>query len=217
MVPIAGRPFLEHLLDFLRDSGVRRVVLCVGHGAEAIQSHFGSGADLGLEISYSVERELLGTGGAIKCGVRIGNGRTSLVLNGDSFVELDLEALLQFHQRAAAPMTAALVGVEDTGRFGAVVLDPATGLVREFGEKRRSGPGLINGGVYLIERNVADRIPSGVVSFERDFLPGLVQNGLHGFVTQGFFVDIGVPEDYHRLADHPQAFLAAAGARSKPA
>jgi NDP-sugar pyrophosphorylase family protein len=217
MVKIAGRPFLEHLLDFLRNRGVRRVVLCVGHGADAIQGHFGSGAKYGLELRYSVEHDLLGTGGAIKLGVRKGEAETFLVLNGDSFLDVDLDGLLRYHHQAAAQVTVSLAAVEDTSRFGAVAVEQASGMVREFGEKRHTGPGVINAGIYLVERDVAEGIPAGVVSFERDVLPKLIGHGLYGFVTQGFFVDIGVPEDYQRLADHPNALLAAAGVRSPTA
>jgi NDP-sugar pyrophosphorylase family protein len=139
------------------------------------------------------------------------------VLNGDSFLDVELETLVRFHRQAAAAVTVALAEVEDTSRFGTVVLESKTGVIREFGEKRGPGPGLINAGVYVVERDVVDAIPSGVVSFERDVLPGLAGRGLYGFPTQGFFVDIGVPEDYQRLAGEPGAFLVAAGARSRSA
>src|SRR4051812_42116886 len=90
MVPIAGRPFLEYILGYLRICGVRSAVLCVGHGADIIRGHFGGGAGVGLDLDYSVEEVLQGTGGAIRLGFEVAQAATALVLNGDSFVEADL-------------------------------------------------------------------------------------------------------------------------------
>lgn len=194
MVPIAGRPFLEYLLRYLRNEGVHRAVLCVGHGGEAIKSHFGSGGSLGLDIAYSAEEQLAGTGGALKLGAALTSDSPVFALNGDSFAQVDLRAMRRFHGQQNARLTIALAAVNDAKRFGAVRVDPDGGGIEAFGEKSRSGPGLINAGVYLIERDVVDQIPDGVTSFERDVVPRWVGRGACGFVTHGLFIDIGVPD-----------------------
>ena len=214
MAPVAGRPFLAWLIEFLRGSGLDRIVLSAGYGAETIRDHFGNGADLGLTISYSVEQQLLGTGGAIKQGAGLIADDRFLVLNGDSFAQINLEAFQAFHRQHGGPLSLALVRVKDAGRFGAVDIDGRTGEIRAFDEKQKSGGSLINAGMYLMERRVADAIPAGVVSFERDVLPGLLKRSgetskAYGFPVDGFFVDIGVPEDYRKLVDNPAPLLQA--------
>ncbi|MBI4502346.1 MAG: nucleotidyltransferase family protein [Gemmatimonadetes bacterium] len=209
MVPIAGRPFLEYLLLFLRAQGVRRVVLCVGYGAERIRSHFGDGKPLGLELVYSVERELLGTGGALRLGAAAIEAETFIALNGDSFADVDLGAMLESHRRRQAGVTVALAAVPDAARFGALDWDPETGRIGAFGEKTRQGPGFVSAGMYVVERTVVDTIPAGVVSLEHQVLPGLTDGRAYGFLTEGLFVDIGLPEEYHRLAAAPQELLVA--------
>jgi NDP-sugar pyrophosphorylase family protein len=209
MLPVAGRPFLEHLLRYLGRQGVRRAVLCVGHRGAAIRAHFRDGDAVGLSLVYSEERELLGTGGALRQAVSLVTGGTVVALNGDSFVRLDLPAMLARHLSPPAPATVALVRVSDTSRFGAVQLEEAGSRITRFGEKSAVGPGLINAGVYLLQRKEIERIPAGVVSFEHDVLPGLAARGARGFITQGLFADIGTPEDYGRLAAAPGRLLAA--------
>jgi NDP-sugar pyrophosphorylase family protein len=212
MVPVAGRPFLEYLLQYLRRAGLGRAVLCVGHRAELIREHFGSGASVGMELVYSTEEQLAGTGGALKLGAAMTSDFPVLALNGDSFAEVDLAAMRHFHGERRAQLTIALTAANDISRFGAVQVDPVNGGIVAFGEKSRSGPGLINAGVYLIGRDVVAQIPEGVTSFERDVLPRWVGKGAYGFVSHGLFLDIGMPEDYRRLAAAPGALLAAVAA-----
>lgn len=208
MVPIAGRPFLEYVLRYVASSGIQRAVLCVGHRREMVQAHFGTALRGGPQIVYSVEEELAGTGGAIRLGAAVAPGPRVFAMNGDTFVQLDYRAMLQFHRERRSCLTIALTEVPDTGRYGTVALDE-TGAVRAFGEKSRHGRGSINAGVYLVEREVLDQIPAGVSSFERDVLTRWVGRGAFGFQTRGLFVDIGVPEDYQALATDSVAFVAA--------
>src|SRR5437773_9112157 len=108
MAPVAGRPFLEYVLLYLHRAGVRRAVLCVGHRAESIRAHFGSGGAFGIDVEYSVERDLLGTGGALRLGARAAGAPAFLALNGDSFAEVDLPAMVAFHRERRARVTMAL-------------------------------------------------------------------------------------------------------------
>lgn len=208
MLPVAGRPFVEHLVAWLARSGVRRIVLSVGHRFESLQRHFRTGAAFGVRITYAVEREPLGTGGALRLACEDLDVWPVLALNGDSFVNLDLGALLAAHESHRAPLTVALVRVPDSGRYGRVRLRP-DGAIAAFDEKAGGGAGAINAGVYAMERECLAAMPAGASSLERDVLPEMARRGAMGFTTSGFFVDIGLPEDYQRLADAPETFLQA--------
>jgi D-glycero-alpha-D-manno-heptose 1-phosphate guanylyltransferase len=195
LAPIAGRPFLDHLLDWALHRGADDVVLLTGHGSTAISDHVGDGYR-GIPVRYSVEPTPLGTGGAlVNAGPLLAD--EFVLVNGDTFVEADLAALLRGLRDAAVVM--GLVEVGDTGRFGRV--EVAAGIVTGFHEKGASGPGLINAGVYALRRSVVDRLPRGASSFERDFLePRLTEVAPRYLRCGPTFFDIGVPADY-RAAD----------------
>lgn len=195
MAEVAGRPFLEHLLLRLTRQGVRRVVLAVGYLHEQIIGHFGSSWN-GLTLTYSVEEEPLGTGGAIRKALDQIDDGPCFVLNADTWLEFDMSAMEAAHVEAAACLTMAVRPLDDVGRFGALEL--AAGRVVGFHEKGRQGPGLINAGVYLVARNVFDGLDlPDRFSIETDFLmPQVDQLRPLAFIVEGDFVDIGVPDDY---------------------
>lgn len=188
LVPALGRPFLEHVLGDLQLQGFCRFVLSVGHLAEKIESHFGDGSQLGCSIRYAREEQPLGTGGAIVAALPL-LGETFVVLNGDTLLEIDLARLLGHHARAELPMTLAVVQVPDRGRYGAVKVED--GRVLSFEEKcPGAGPGLINGGVCVMDRRFLDGAPEAPFSLEQDLLPRRVGQ-IAAFETAGFFVDMG--------------------------
>jgi NDP-sugar pyrophosphorylase family protein len=191
--------FLELLLLQLRAQGMSRVVLCTGFGATQIQQEFGDGRKWGLELLYSEETEPLGTAGAIKLAEAFANNATEcVVMNGDSFLELDFGRLLLFHREKGALATLAVREVPDAARYGTVQVD-ANGRVVDFAEKRGlPESGLINGGVYIFDRSVFDRIPNGPSSLEKDILPALLTDGVFAAKQSGMFIDIGTPDDYAR-------------------
>ncbi len=202
MADIRGRPFLEYLLAQLRSSGIGQAVLCAGFRAEQIRAHCGAGSRFGLQLEYSIESEPLGTAGALKLAEPLLDGDSWLLMNGDSFFDIPIPDLIQAHARDPAVVTLALARVEDASRYGAVEL-AADGVVTHFSQNFDSPqPGLINGGIYMLERSALQRIPANrTVSLERDVLPGLVGRGLRGLPFGGFFVDIGVPAGYVRAQD----------------
>lgn len=209
MVEIAGRPFLEYLVLQLRSQGYSEIVLCTGHLGELVERYFGSGKAFGMEIRHSRESEARGTAGAIKLAEPLLSGDRWLVMNGDSFFDIDLDRLVGFHQATAATATIALANVDEAGRYGAVKLGDG-GRIEAFSEKTSGAPkpALINGGTYVIERQVLDLVaPDRPVSLEREIFPAMVGRGLHGVVCDGTFVDIGVPEDYLRLSASPGPLL----------
>jgi D-glycero-alpha-D-manno-heptose 1-phosphate guanylyltransferase len=195
MAPVAGRPFLAHLLDLLVDAGFESAVLAVGYRADAIREHFGE-RYRNLTLSYSVESEPLGTGGAMRLALRNATTDDVFVLNGDTFAVVDFRAMLEAHRRAGAAMTVAVHAVPDTARYGSLALKGDR--IEGFREKGRHGPGWINAGVYVVPRSLFDHARvDDAFSFESDFLvPGVDSLKPLAFPTHGLFIDIGVPEDY---------------------
>lgn len=197
MAEVAGRPFLGHLLDQVAAAGAESVVLCTGHLADQVEAALGDRQGP-LRLSYSVESEPLGTGGALSQALRLTSGPELLVLNGDSFLDVDLAALVAVHRAQGAEATLALAQVPEVAAYGQVARD-AEGRVVAFEEKGgATGPGWINGGVYLLKRPVLSWIPVGrPVSLEREVLPWwLARRSVFGLEAPGKFLDIGTPERY---------------------
>ena len=192
MAPVAGKPFLQYQLEWLSRFNISHVVLSVGYLREQVID-FVNGGEWPFKISYAVEREPLGTGGGIRLALQKCRGNKVYVLNGDTFYNVNLKALT-----FTAPVTLALKPMRDFDRYGAVDWDGD--LVNAFHEKKYCAEGLINGGVYAIDRSQLDMtlFPKSF-SFERDVLEPLANYGLvAGEVQDGYFIDIGVPDDYAR-------------------
>jgi NDP-sugar pyrophosphorylase family protein len=199
LASVGDQPFLEILVRQLSAQGVGRVVLCTGYLADQVEEKFGNGQRWGIEIEYSKELCPLGTAGAIKLAQsHLKNATSFLVMNGDSFLEIDLLELARFHRGHGGVATMAVVAVEDASRYGTVEMD-ARGRVTGLLEKAGSHcPGVVNGGVYLFNREVLDSIPEGPVSLEKDVFPRLLPQGVYAWEQRGMFIDIGTPEDYAR-------------------
>jgi D-glycero-alpha-D-manno-heptose 1-phosphate guanylyltransferase len=210
LAPIADKPFLEYLLLYLKKHGFFNVVLCVGYKADLIQQYFRDGKQWGISIRYSQEEIPLGTAGPLKLASSLIKDKDFLVLNGDSFFNIDLDFLVDYHKNNKALATIALVKVNDVQRYGAVEIDSRGNIVR-FAEKEEiKGPGLVNGGIYVFHHKVLDLIPEGrAVSLEYEILPRLVGKAFYGLPFEAYFVDVGVPEDYLALQTNPNPLLAA--------
>ncbi len=197
MAPVAGRPFLEYVLDRLVAGGVTEVILSVGYRAESIEAHFGY-VYRGLVLRYAIETEPLGTGGAIVQALRGEDNAPVLVLNGDTFLQVDIAELIRWYADAPSLVAMVLKETPDVSRYGAVVLND--GRVEGFAEKGRAGPGLINAGIYVVMPEVFDRLGgAGKFSFEADVLQRYCSElKPRAFVTNGYFIDIGIPEDFDR-------------------
>ena len=206
LAPVGDRPFLEYVLLQLRAGGIRTAKLCVGYRSEQVAEYFENGSRWGIRLTYSAERQALGTAGAVRNAGVSGKHELLLVLNGDSILELDLEKLIGFHRARRARATLALAHAEPGERFGTVHTD-AHGKVTGFEEKangkngdRRTTGARINGGVYVLHREILEEIPDAPppVSLETDIFPKLIGRGFFGFLCDGYFTDIGVPDDYRR-------------------
>jgi dTDP-glucose pyrophosphorylase/GT2 family glycosyltransferase len=198
LAPVGGRPFLAYLLDQLADAGFDEAVLLVGYGAAQLREAFGERYGQ-LRLTYSAEPEPLGTGGAVRLALPHFGGRPVLLLNGDSYCEVELHRLLAFHTTHAGRASLCVAEVPDAARYGRV--NCATdGQVVRFEEKQSDGsPCRINAGVYLLDAALVEAIPAGrAVSLEREMLPAWTDYGeVYGFAGTGRFIDIGVPESYH--------------------
>jgi NDP-sugar pyrophosphorylase family protein len=197
LAPVGNRPFLELLVRQLGSQGIRSLIMCTGYLADQIEAEFGDGSDLGVTIEYSKEPEPLGTAGAVKFAEGFLQGVPDfLVMNGDSFLELDLSRLIQLHHTHGGLATMAVVSVENAGRYGTVHADLGD-RVTEFCEKSGSdSPGLINAGVYVFSPAILELIPAGPMSLEKDVFPRLLNRGVFAARERGVFIDIGTPADY---------------------
>jgi mannose-1-phosphate guanylyltransferase len=198
IMPLAGRPFLTFMLDWLRDHDVDDVLLSCGFLAHQVEESLGDSYE-GIALHHVHEDEPLGTAGPVRLAADEGLLQDRLfILNGDVLTDMDLTAELAFHDEKDAKATLALIAVEDTSSYGVVPTDE-DGAVEAFLEKS-PGPAptnRINAGAYVIEREVVDRIePGRAVSFEREIFPSLVGDGLYGWFAEGYWIDIGTPERY---------------------
>jgi NDP-sugar pyrophosphorylase family protein len=156
-----------------------------------------------VSIEYSKEEMPLGTAGAVRLARRyLRDLPEFLVLNGDSFLEVDFQSLMAFHRGHASPIaTMAVLRVENASRYGTVNVD-ASGKVTGFAEKTGSeAPGLVNGGIYFFDRSLLRHIPEGPASLERDVFPQLLDQGVYAQEQHGVFIDIGTPTDYARAQE----------------
>lgn len=198
LVDVGGRPFIEYVLDELLNAGCERVVVTASFKWELLRAHLGT-AYRGCRLDWSIEQQPLGTGGAIRQAFESFDLAAAFVLNADTLFRVNLTDMAARHAACAAAVTIALREVPDVARYGEVIVDE-TGRIKQFSEKGRSGRGLINGGIYLIDGRIWSRVPErGPFSFERDYLQRQVESeSLYGYQAAGYFIDIGVPDDLQR-------------------
>lgn len=161
LAPINGRPFIDYLISYLSKSGMNQIILCTGYESEKIIEYCGSGKKWGIEIIYSQENKPLGTGGAIENAKFAINSKNFLVINGDTFVDVRLTSLINYHitKRAIASIT--LAQISDQSRYGSVLLTK-NGNIEEFVEKGKHGPGLINAGFYIFQESIFKYFPNQI-------------------------------------------------------
>lgn len=218
LASVGGRPFLQLLVRQLSTQGIRELVMCTGYLAEQIQDVFRDGSDLGVTIEYSEESVPLGTAGALKLAQHLVQYESEfLVLNGDSFLEIDFSELFDFHRRHGGLATMAAVHVENAGRYGTIGIGTC-GRISGFIEKTgQDSPGIINAGVYVFNSTVFAQISDRPVSLEREVFPRLLEQGIYALEQRGVFIDIGIPEDYARAREICDRLADAAVYKHSPA
>lgn len=198
MAPINGKPFLHFLFQFLAAQKFDKVVLSLGYKSEVVIAWLSQNS-FPFEVDFVIENEPLGTGGGIQLALKKATAENVFVLNGDTFFEVDLDAILQFHLSTCSETTLALKEMETADRYGTVQLAESFAIT-SFEEKKPNSSGLINGGVYLIQRKFlqAQNFPLKF-SFETGFLhPESSKGRIFGFPSPGYFIDIGIPDDYFK-------------------
>jgi NDP-sugar pyrophosphorylase family protein len=195
---VGKRPFLAYLFDQLLAAGTRDVVVCTGYLGDQIPRLFGESYGT-LRLSYSRELGSLGTAGALRLALPLLKSNPVLVMNGDSYCDVNLREFWIWHGKRRAEATLLLATISDPERFGQVQID-GDGKVIAFKEKDGFvGSGRINAGIYLLSQNLLAEIPvNRAVSLEREIFPHWVGRGLYGFHSETRFIDIGTPESYAR-------------------
>lgn len=201
MAKVSGRPFLEWQILWLLRQGLSDIVLLVGYKHELIRSHFGDGSAFGATIRYSVETELLGTGGAILKALELFTAEEFVIVNGDTFFDIPLQWLINF-RRSMLPQDSfciALKYCEDVSRYGQVTVDHNWKISGFIEKKDNSGDGYINGGIYIGSADTLQAWKTKKLSMEKEIFPALTRSDrLFGIPFGDRFIDIGVPEDYYK-------------------
>ncbi len=199
LASVGNRSFLELLVRQLRRQEIRHVVMCTGYLAEKIENVFGDGHALDVTIEYSKEPYPLGTAGAVKLAERyLQDASAFLVMNGDSFLEIDFRQLIRFHHEHGGLISMAVSRVKDASRYGTVRVDPSMRVIEFLEKLDQDSSGIVNAGVYVFSHAVFEHIPDTPASLERNVLPHLLDLGVYALEQRGMFIDIGTPEDYAR-------------------
>jgi D-glycero-alpha-D-manno-heptose 1-phosphate guanylyltransferase len=207
MAPVGGKPFLEYLLLQLKRWEITDILLSVGYKKEAIKSRFGNGDSLSIHILYSEEDQPMGTGGALKKAISLSDDPCFIVMNGDSFFNIHFPDLITYHESKPGMATMSLALVKNRGRYGSVEIDD-DGVVTTFQKEGSDTQGFINGGIYLMNRDISNYIPEGPISLEGQVLPLLQRDHqLYGKIFDAFFLDMGLPKDYLWIDKHPEHLL----------
>jgi D-glycero-alpha-D-manno-heptose 1-phosphate guanylyltransferase len=198
MAPVKGKPFVGFVIDYLVGQAIDKFILSLGYMHEVIIEYVEREYSR-LEVTYSIEQEPLGTGGAIKLACTKAADENVLVTNGDTLFKIDAGTVIDFNSRHNAHCTLSLKPMRDFSRYGAVTLH-GDGSVESFKEKQFYAEGLINGGVYALNAPafLSEELPEKF-SFEKDYLEKLfAKRRMFGIIQDAYFIDIGIPEDYHR-------------------
>jgi D-glycero-alpha-D-manno-heptose 1-phosphate guanylyltransferase len=196
LAPINGIPFIHYIIESYEKKGVREIVFLLGYKHEMIIDYLEQSFPQ-LKKHYIIEKEQLGTGGAILQGIINSDGENFIITNGDTFFDVDLKSMIENHQEAECSI--ALKPLINFDRYGSVTLDNNNNIL-EFNEKKFCEKGYINGGVYILNKRafLMHTLPN-IFSFETGYLANKSLNKkLKGYISDGYFIDIGIPEDYSR-------------------
>lgn len=203
MVPILNRPFLEHLIRYLKEHGITDIILAMSYLPDRIQGYFGDGTELGVRLAYLTEEQPLGTAGAVK-NAEAWLDEPFFVLNGDVLTGIDLTAMMSLHRATKPKVSIALTPVDNPTIYGVVETD-AKGMVERFVEKpswEQVTTNMINAGIYILEPEVLSYIPPSTPSmFEHHLFPLLLGKGkpILSYSSDSYWIDIGTPEKYLKL------------------
>lgn len=198
MAPVAGKPFLHFVIEYLLEQGIDKIIFSLGYKSEMIIDYVNEQYPM-LSKQFSIEEEPLGTGGAIKLACSVSTEKNVLILNGDTLYKVNINVLVDFHNNNEADCSLALKPMKDFDRYGVVVLNKDNSIA-SFKEKQFYPEGLINGGVYILNREkfLKESLPQKF-SFENDYLEKYFdKRKMYGQIQDEYFIDIGIPEDYEK-------------------
>jgi D-glycero-alpha-D-manno-heptose 1-phosphate guanylyltransferase len=209
MAIINARPFLEFVLLFLKKNAIEDVIISCGYMRPVIQSYFGDGKDLGIKISYTDEDFLRGTAGSVKLAEDLITEDTFVVVNGDTFHDIDVYDLIEAHLRNDSFVTMALKKSENSERYGTVELLEDNQISRFLPRGTNGISNLVNTGIYVFNKQTLKFIqPDENISLEEDIFPLLAKLGkLYGFVCEGFFLDIEIPGNYSIIKEKLKEYV----------
>lgn len=204
MALVAGRPFLSILLELLARNGFSRIILSLGYKAEIVVEHFGN-SFAGMELVYEIEDSARGTGGAIQFALRHCRDDHVFVFNGDTFLDLEVDDVESLWRANRKPVIVTRQA-SDAFRYG--LIESNSDRVIGFSEKNVAGPGMVNAGCYVLPVNIFDGFEKELpFSIEADFFSKEVKHHFFNiFITDGYFIDIGIPEDYERAQTELEEF-----------
>lgn len=208
MAPINDIPFLNYIFDYLKFYKIEHVVLSTSYLSEKISQYYKNEFN-GIKISYTKEETPLGTGGGIRLAMEKCYTKSILVLNGDSFFDVDLNSYFPLHQKFNSDCSLALRKVSNASRYGTIQLGNDCAIAKFKEKDSIEKEGLINGGVYILDRELflSKTLPSIAFSIEKDFYEKRINElTLFGFEYKGYFIDIGIPEDYKKAQDDFKRF-----------
>ena len=207
MALINNKPFLEYQLKYLETYKIKRVILSVGFKKEIIQKHFQNKFN-SIELDYAIENKPLGTGGGIKKAFKLVKSNSAFVLNGDTLFRVNLKKLSDFHKAKHSELSIVLRELENIERFGTVKLSDDNRIIDFMEKNSKKGKGLINGGIYLINKkffldiNLPDKF-----SIEKDCFEKIYKTkDIYGMLSKEYFLDIGIPEDYQKAQNEFKQF-----------
>jgi D-glycero-alpha-D-manno-heptose 1-phosphate guanylyltransferase len=208
MADVSGEPFLTYQLRYLHHFGFENVIFSVGYLSEKIRAYYGD-KFRNMKLGYALEHSPLGTGGGIRLALGMADEKQCLVLNGDSFFDIDLRGFYTLHRERKSDVSLALREVNDASRFGTIATDEHNRVVSFKEKENQNIPGIINAGVYIIDREIflGNTPANKSFSIEKEFFqPFSATLKLCGFKFSGYFIDIGIPEDYVKAQDDFKGF-----------
>jgi len=210
MLPVNGKPLLEHIIKYLAGCGFREIIVTLGKKHEQVSSYFGDGSRYNVSLQYSIERKALGTAGSFKNAEKFLQG-TTLVMQGDTLTNFDLEKIVAFHKKRRSVATIALTLVKDPTGYGVAAID-RRGRITRFKEKptKEFFSNLVNSGIYVLEQEILNYIPKNIMfDFSKNLFPKLLKKKLplYGIKVDGYWFDIGTPESYKSAKDYLRNYL----------
>lgn len=198
MADVNGKPFLDYLVRYLRCENVDNIILATGYMSDVIETYFSEET----YISCVIEKEALGTAGAVKNAEASIVDDSFIMMNGDTYFMCDYKKAYESHIASGADITMILRHVDNASRYGRVICDDSGRIISFLEKENIEQEGLINGGIYFVNKSVLELIPKDTkYSFETELMPSMLSQGsyINAYIDNGYFIDIGIPDDYYRF------------------